>query len=310
MPPASVFISYAHTDNESSDPSKRWLNRLLEHLELLNFQDQVHTSSDLDIEIGADWHSSIQMSLSNARAAVLLISPAFLASNYIRNSELPVLLKNALDKGLVIIPIILRPSLFKETLFKYPDPRSGPKEISLSNLQAANSPTKPLNSLKEHAQDEVLLSVAQRLLKIVQMPKIDDVEALDNLEWGITRWKPESTSQANSQVIPPSVEVEQELNESDREILTDLLIRSGRAEYSARKALCIKIGIEPNQLEFLRQPTDTDFALELISYLHNIGNKKALCKIYFELEVVFKGGKYSADLENIKSKLNCNNVQC
>ena len=104
--------------------------------------------------------------------------------------------------------------------------------------------------------------------------------------------------------------MEQELNESDREILTDLLIRSGRAEYSARKALCIKIGIEPNQLEFLRQPTDTDFALELISYLHNIGNKKALCKIYFELEVVFKGGKYSADLENIKSKLNCNNVQC
>lgn len=170
MSPASVFISYAHTDNESSEPSKRWLDRLLEHLEPLNFQEQVQSWSDKDIEIGANWQSSIQLSLEEARAAVLLISPAFLASRYIRNSELPVLLKNASNKGLVIIPIILRPSLFKETLFKYPDPHSGPEEIFLSSLQAANSPTRPLNSLEEHEQDKVLLSVAQRLLKLVQIP--------------------------------------------------------------------------------------------------------------------------------------------
>jgi hypothetical protein len=102
----------------------------------------------------------------------------------------------------------------------------------------------------------------------------------------------------------PASEPSEELNDSDREILTELLIRSGRAEYSARKALCIKIGIEPNQLGFLRQSTDTDFALELISYLHSIDDKQALGKICKELEVVFKRGKYAADLENIKSKLN------
>ncbi|MBR8840865.1 MAG: CHAT domain-containing protein [Stigonema ocellatum SAG 48.90 = DSM 106950] len=96
-----------------------------------------------------------------------------------------------------------------------------------------------------------------------------------------------------------------ELNDSDREILTELLIRSGRAEYSARKALCIKIGIEPNQLAFLRQSTDADFALELISYLHSTDDKQALWKICKELEVVFKRGKYASDLENIKSKFNC-----
>ncbi|GAA6618432.1 CHAT domain-containing protein [Scytonema sp. NUACC26] len=101
-------------------------------------------------------------------------------------------------------------------------------------------------------------------------------------------------------------ELDRELNDSDREVLTELLIRSGRAEYSARKALCIKIGIEHNQLGFLRQSTDTDFALELISYLHSIGDKQALCKICSELEVVFKRGKYSTDLKNVKSKLNCN----
>jgi len=104
-------------------------------------------------------------------------------------------------------------------------------------------------------------------------------------------------------------ESDRELNDADREILTELLIRSGRAEYSARKAFCIKIGIEPNQLGFLRQSTDADFALELINYLHSIGDIQALCKICSELEVVFKRGKYSADLKNVKSKINCNNLR-
>ena len=103
-------------------------------------------------------------------------------------------------------------------------------------------------------------------------------------------------------------EVSQELNDFDREIITELLIRSGRAEYSARKALCIKIGIEPNQLGFIRQSTDADFALELISYLHNIDDKQALYKICKELEIVLKRGKYLVELEKIKSKLNCNKV--
>ncbi|MDZ8108068.1 MAG: CHAT domain-containing protein [Nostoc sp. DedQUE12a] len=110
--------------------------------------------------------------------------------------------------------------------------------------------------------------------------------------------------QEQSPVLNKSIP--KELNDSDREILTDLLVRSGRAEYSARKALCIKIGIEPNQLGFLRQTTNADFALELISYLHSTDDKQALGKICKQLEVVFKRGKYAADLESIKSKLNCN----
>ncbi|GAX42875.1 hypothetical protein NIES4075_38800 [Tolypothrix sp. NIES-4075] len=101
----------------------------------------------------------------------------------------------------------------------------------------------------------------------------------------------------------PNEPAPEELNDSDREILTELLIRSGRAEYSARKALCIRIGIEANQLGFLRQSTDADFALELIDYLHTTDDKQALGKICKELEVVFKRGKYAADLESIKSKL-------
>ncbi len=163
-----LFVCYAHQDNESPNPSNRWLDRLLEHLEPLNLQGQVKAWSDKDIELGNDWHQSIQLTLENTKAAVLLVSPSFLASKYIRNSELPVLLKNAKDRGVNILPIILRHCLYKETKFKYPDPVHGPDELSLSSLQAANSPSKPLNGMEEYEQDETLVKVAKRLLEIVQ----------------------------------------------------------------------------------------------------------------------------------------------
>ena len=139
--PRPVFISYAHADNEASDPSKRWLDRLRQHLEPLVQQDGIAICSDEDIDLGEDWHEHIQTRLVGAQAAVLLVSPAFLASKYIRNSELPVLLRNAKARGVKVIPVILRPCLFEETRFKYPDPRAGPEEFSLASLQAAGSPS-------------------------------------------------------------------------------------------------------------------------------------------------------------------------
>ncbi len=167
----TVFISYAHKDNESPDPSKRWLDRLLEQIQPLVLQNQVSTWSDTEIETGDHWHESIQAQLRNAKVAVLLISPAFLASKYIRNSELPTLLMKAKQEGVTILPIILRHCLYAETRFKYPDPLIGPEELSLSTFQSANPPNKPLNAMGEHEQDQLLVSVAQRVLKIAQLDR-------------------------------------------------------------------------------------------------------------------------------------------
>jgi tetratricopeptide (TPR) repeat protein len=164
----TVFISYAHSDNENADPNKCWLNRLLEHLQPLVFQKQVRTWSDIAIETGERWHESIKTRLPNAKVAVLLISPAFLASEYIRNSELPVLLMNARNEGVIILPIILRRCLFTAAKFKYPDPLAGPEELSLSIFQSANSPDKPLNAMQEHEQDEVFVSIAERILLLAK----------------------------------------------------------------------------------------------------------------------------------------------
>lgn len=164
----TVFISYAHSDNESADASKRWLDRLLEHLEPLVLQERVNAWADTEIEGGEQWDSSIKAQLLDADVAVLLVSPAFLASKYIRNSELPVLLMNAKNEGRTVIPVILRPCLFAETKFKFPDPERGPDELPLSIFQSANRPSKPLNSMQEHEQDAALVSVAQRILKLAR----------------------------------------------------------------------------------------------------------------------------------------------
>lgn len=164
-----IFICYARQDNDPSKPDrKRWLDRLLVHLAPIDLQKQAIIWSDEEIEIGDRWDQKIQSTLDEVRAAVLLISANFLASKYIRTSEVPILLKNAEEKGVLILPIILGPCLFVETKFNYPDSQGGSKQLSLSIFQAANSPSQPLNGLPEHEQDRILVKVAQRLLELLE----------------------------------------------------------------------------------------------------------------------------------------------
>ena len=77
MASANVFISYAHADNESSDPNYRWLDRVVQHLTPLKFQDIICIDTDRNTDLGQDWDEKIQEGLSRASAAVLLVSPAF-----------------------------------------------------------------------------------------------------------------------------------------------------------------------------------------------------------------------------------------
>ncbi|NEQ49982.1 MAG: toll/interleukin-1 receptor domain-containing protein [Leptolyngbya sp. SIO3F4] len=162
-----VFICYAHRDNENPDPEKCWLDRLLVHLNPFEAQQDLALWSDKKLEMGDTWDQEIQDTLKTVKAAVLLVSPYFLASKYIRNSELPVLLQRAKEQGVVILPVILRPCALDKVFFKYPDPQDGPETLSLASLQGANSTNKPLNEMSEGDQDRVLVSVANRLLKLV-----------------------------------------------------------------------------------------------------------------------------------------------
>ena len=165
--PKPIFISYAHVDNKDKDPKKRWLDRLLVHLEPIRRQGDLTICSDQNIDLGHDWHDHIQTHLNGAKAAILLVSSNFLASKYISSNEMPILLRKAKEQGVKIIPILVGPCLFEETMFKYPDPKEGPEEFSLASLQAAGSPNNTLLDMDEAGRERTLLSVAKNLLQLV-----------------------------------------------------------------------------------------------------------------------------------------------
>jgi hypothetical protein len=62
---------------------------------------------DIAIEAGADWKREVEAALKDARAAILLVTADFLASDFIFYNELPPLLHGAEDRGTVIIPLIV-----------------------------------------------------------------------------------------------------------------------------------------------------------------------------------------------------------
>jgi tetratricopeptide (TPR) repeat protein len=155
-PAKTVFISYAHAD-------RRWLNRVRVHLAPITRHDEIAAWSDQNIASGEKWQEEIASQLETARVALLLVSPAFLASDYIANSELPVLLKRAHDDGLTILPLLIYPSAWDIARFRWPDPIDGPEELTLSSMQAVGSPSETLSELPRPKQDRVLVAMTKRI---------------------------------------------------------------------------------------------------------------------------------------------------
>ncbi len=159
-----IFISYARKDNQSQN---RWLDLVLEHLKPLASHHQIAAWSDQDLEVGQRWNEEILDSLQRTRAAVLLVSPAFLASDFIREQEMPVLLQLHAENRIDILPLLIHPCLL-ETPYRYPDPANGPHQLALSELQTAGAEEKALSELSEAERNRKLLDVARRLRKLLR----------------------------------------------------------------------------------------------------------------------------------------------
>ena len=107
MPPPTgdqVFISYSHKDAP-------WRDDLDTHLKPYLRGSSIVSWSDQKIAPGSEWFSEIRYALANGKVAVLLVSPDFLASDFIHDHELGPLLNEAKRGGvkLLWVPICSGP---------------------------------------------------------------------------------------------------------------------------------------------------------------------------------------------------------
>ena len=116
----SIFISYSHKDAE-------WLEEVKVHIKPLERFYGIEEWDDQKLRTSDKWREKISNALNDATIAVLLISPYFVASDFIVNNELQPLLENAEKKGVKIMPVMVSPC---ETI----------EESGLSDYQAPNGP--------------------------------------------------------------------------------------------------------------------------------------------------------------------------
>jgi hypothetical protein len=84
----SIFISYSRRNGP-------WVDRLRTLFQPMERRGMLSTWSDADLEAGLPWEPQLLSSIAAARAALLLVTPALLASDYVKKVELPALLSRA-----------------------------------------------------------------------------------------------------------------------------------------------------------------------------------------------------------------------
>ena len=137
-----VFVSYSHSD-------KRWREEFLKHLRPYIKYSNADIWEDTKIKPGADWQKEIQTALANAKIAVFLVTPSFLASSFIAEEEMPRLLAAAKNEGLIVFWIAVSASAYKQT--------------PIAQYQAANDPAHPLNALTVAQRDREWVSICDKL---------------------------------------------------------------------------------------------------------------------------------------------------
>jgi len=140
-----VFICYSHKD-------ERWLNDLQTHLKPYVRNGSVTAWSDKQIAPGSKWLKEIEVALASTKVAILLVTPYFLASDFIHQNELTPLLKEAEKNNVCIIWIPVRACAYKET--------------PLKDYQAVIGPEKPLANMKAE-RDKAWVIICEEIKKAV-----------------------------------------------------------------------------------------------------------------------------------------------
>jgi hypothetical protein len=149
MPREQVFISYSHKD-------KRWRDDLDTNLKPYLRSGSIVSWSDQQIAPGSKWFGEIKSALAQTKVAVLLVTPDFLASDFIDEHELGPLLKEAEQGGVNVLWVPIYASSYKQT--------------PLKNYQAVLDPDKPLASMTKAKRDQAWVRICEEIEKAVHRP--------------------------------------------------------------------------------------------------------------------------------------------
>jgi pimeloyl-ACP methyl ester carboxylesterase len=134
-----IFVSYSHRDRD-------WLERLRKMINPYVRNGELDFWDDTRLKAGDRWFGKIGDALASCRVAVLLVSDEFLASDFINQKELPVILAAAERQAIRLVWVYLSPALYEET--------------PIRSYQAAHVPLVPLDSLSKSEQNEALKQIA------------------------------------------------------------------------------------------------------------------------------------------------------
>lgn len=140
-----LFISYSHEDEHLKD-------QLIKHLSSLRRENIIDSWNDKQLLPGEKWDEEIKNALYSCNLVLLLVSPDFLSSDYIQNTELKISFERYNNSEIKITPIILRPCHWKDS--------------PIGELIALPRDAKPITTWNNI--DEGFLSAIQGLLRIIK----------------------------------------------------------------------------------------------------------------------------------------------
>jgi hypothetical protein len=144
MRPGAVFVSYSHKDRRFHDELRTQLKPLVRSGVVARWDDTLLKAGDV-------WNELIREAVATADVAVLLISPDFLASDYIVDKELAPLLNPPADRKVTIVPVMVRPTSWEELEY-----------YGLAHLQFVNLDY-PLHGKRQDKRDEIWIKVKRAI---------------------------------------------------------------------------------------------------------------------------------------------------